>query len=342
MGPIPDAMKTFFRFQKPRNAARIQALLPDCRIVISKNYARAESNRWIFEARRLGIPTLLLVDGPLEWANLYTNPSLATLGENAVAGLFEPIIHDAVATIGNVQTRWIRDRNEGRGIELMSYANQRIQTQTGLESTNPDLDFDFLVTTARTPYFERREKADLGAALSACGAALERGGHRTLVRIFDEELRTIIRSTAPSCTFDVKSSFAEVLLRTRCVIGTPSSVLLESMNHDKPTGLLMFRDSPLFYQTGWLLGCSNDWNASFDAMLARDPARMELQRQSLRENLSDEDFFTHCQRIADGKLLKAPRPLDSLDLEFEHRVLRGMLGWRARWLAPLLRALAAR
>ena len=341
-GPIPDAMKTLFRFQRPRNAARIQALLPDCRIVISKNYARPQSNRWIFEARRLGIPTLLLVDGPLEWANLYANPSLATLGENAAAGLFEPIVHDAVATIGNAQSQWIADRNEGRGIELMSYANQRIHTRTGLEPTDLSPDFDFLVTTARTPYFNTREKADLGAALSACGAALERAGHRTLVRIFDEDLRATFRSTAPSCSFDIEGSFTEALSRTRCVVGTPSSVLLESMQHGKPTGLLMFRDSPLFYQTGWLLGCSEDWNASFASMLAPDSARMDVQRQSLRENLSDEDFFTHCNRIADGELLKTPRPFDALDLEFEGRVLRGILGWRARWLAPLLRALAAR
>ena len=114
------------------------------------------------------------------------------------------------------------------------------------------------------------------------------------------------------------------------------------MQHGKPTGLLMFRDSPLFYQTGWLLGCSEDWNASFASMLSRDSSRMDLQRQSLRENLSDVDFFTLCNGIADGELLKTPRPFDALDLEFENRVLRGMLGWRTRWLAPLLRTLAAR
>jgi hypothetical protein len=114
------------------------------------------------------------------------------------------------------------------------------------------------------------------------------------------------------------------------------------MQHDKPTGLLMFRDSPLFYQTGWLLGCNADWQASFTSMLARDSKRMGLQTETLRQNLSDEDFFAHCRRIADGELLETPRPLDALDLEFEYRVLRGLLGWRARWLAPLLRLLSSR
>lgn len=339
-GTIPRAMKSRFRFQKSRNAARIRALLPECRLVISKNYCRPQSNRWIFEARRLGIPTLLLIDGPLEWANLYSNPSLAALGNGGATGLFEPIIHDAVATIGNGQLRWIGSRNHARGIELLSYANQRIQTKMNVRSANVEPEFDFLLTTARTAYVSDREKADLLVALRSCGAALERAGHRTLVRVFDDELRTTIQSIAPSCTFDAQDSFTEALGRTRCVIGTPSSVLLESMKHDKPTGLLMFRDSPLFYQSGWLLGCNEDWKSSFTSMLTRDPARMALQRQHLQEQLSDEDFFSHCERIANGEILEAPRPLDPTDLEFEHRLLHGILGWRARWIAALIRALA--
>jgi len=331
-GPVPERMKALFRFHKSRDTVRIQTLLPDCRLVISKSYTRPQTNHWIFEARRLGIPTLLMIDGPLEWSNLYANPSLARLGKNAPPGLYEPIIHDAVATIGNAQTRWIEQRNAGRGIELMSYANRRIQTQIDRESPKPDAEFDFLVTTARTPYVNDREKTDLRAALSACGAALEHAGHRTLVRIFDPELRNSIRSAAPSCRFETRSSFAEALSRTRCVIGTPSSVLLESMQHEKPTGLLVFRDRPLFYQTGWLLDRSDDWGKSFTSMLARDPTRMERQRESLLENLSNEDFFGHCKKIADGERLNTPRPFDALDLEFENKAVRAMLGWRARWL----------
>jgi hypothetical protein len=282
----------------------------------------------------------LLIDGPLEWSNLYANPSLAKLrangATNGARGLYEPIIHDTVATIGNAQTKWIEERNRGRGIQWISYANRRIQTQIDHESSNPDTLFDFLVTTARTPYVHDREKTDLRRALSECGAALERAGHRILVRIFDKALRRSIQSAAPSAHFETKDRFAEALSHTRCVIGTPSSVLLESMHHDKPTGLLMFRDRPLFYQTGWLLDRSNDWETNFKSMLARDPTRMKRQRQSLDENLSAQDFFGHCRKIIDGERLKAPRPFDAIDCEFEHHVRRAMLDWRA----PVVRALS--
>lgn len=343
VGSVPEAIAERFRFLKPGRAAQIRGLLPECRLVISKSYRRAEINRWIFEARRLGVPTLLLVDGPFEWANLYRKPSLASLRARIVVrGLFEPIAHDAVATIGEAQTDWIAQRNPDRGVVFMSYSNRRIRNAQAERPVAADADweFDFLVTTAKTPWFDERERTALLAVLSACGRALEAAGHRTLVRIFDDDLRDTIRSAAPSCRFDTEGSFGEALARSRCVLGTPSSVILEAMQHDRPTGLLMFRDSPLFYQTGWLLGCQADWTQSFRSMLAREPQRMALQRDTLRANVSEQDFFEHCERIDAGDLLAAPRPFDAADLAFENQVLHQVFGWRARWLARLLRAVS--
>ena len=48
------------------------------------------------------------------------------------------------------------------------------------------------------------------------------------------------------------------------------------MHHRRPTATLVFRDSPLFYQTGWILGGLGDWNSSFASMLAGDSERVWL------------------------------------------------------------------
>jgi hypothetical protein len=345
-GRIPEAMRPLFRFRKPNQAARIQALLPQCRLVITKNYRRPACNRWVLEARRQGIPTLLLVDGPLEWSNLY-HPRQGSgqgsgHGEKATLALFEPILHDAVAAIGDAQKRWIAHKNQGREITFMSYANQRIQTAFDPTRTTSGAEFDFLVTTAKTAYFGTREKIALCAVIEACATALDRTGHSVLVRVEDGALRQAIQRRIPRCAFDTSESFTEALVRTRCVIGTPSSVLLEAMRHGKPTGQLMFRDSPLFYQAGWLLGCNEDWKTSFASMLARDRDRMDFQLRTLRDNLSEEDFFSHCQKIASAKQLESPRPFDALDLEFENKLFRDLLGWRARLFAPILHSLSTR
>jgi len=339
-GPIPARLERCFRFAKPNEAIRIARTLPGCRLVISKSYLRPPVHRWIFEARRRGIPTLLLVDGPLEWSNVYRSPSLRRRMGPGQAGLFEPIIHDAVAGIGPAQIRWIGERNAGRGIELMTYSNHRIRTRIDpIGGPERREELDFLVTTARRPYFDEAQREALTRCLLDAADALSAGGYRHAFRIFDHPLLRRLRRRRPDLRVDATGSFASALARTSCVIGTPSSVLLEAMQHGRPTGTLIFRDTPLFYQTGWLLGGSSDWHASLESMLRREPERMAFQSRVLRENVSDEDFFAHCDRIRDGAMLVSPRPLDAADLEFENRSLRRLLGWRARLLLPLLRRL---
>ena len=343
-GPVPEAQRSRYVFLKPDRGARIFAALRDARVVLSQTYLRPEVNRWIFAARRLGVPTLLMLDGPLEWSNLHTNPSLAQPGAGVARALYDPIVHDAVATIGEAQSRFIASRNPNRGIAFMSYANQRIRTNAPTAASRsatdaPGPSFDFLLTTARTAAFDARERTDLTKALATCAAALAAAGQRTLVRIFDDEIRQSVQTAAPGAHFDASGSSAFALGQSRCVIGTPSSVLLEAMHHDRPTATLVFRDSPLLYATGWILGGFSDPKTTFASMLARDPDRMALQREALREHLSDADFFEQVEAIVRGDRLAAPRALDALDLEFENQVLRQLVGFRARLFAPLYRAL---
>lgn len=345
-GPIPADRRARFVFAKPRHAARIRAWLPDVRLVVSQSYARPEVDRWIFEARRAGKPTLLLVDGPLEWSNLHASPRLAAAGARS---LFDPIIHDAVAAIGDSQSRFLASRNAGRGIVFTSYANRRIRTRLdrigvpaaeAADRTDSAFEFDFLVTTARRAAFDEQERAALERALCRCAEALVDGGHRTLLRVFDERLERAFRVRNPVAVAEASGPFADALARARCVIGTPSSVLLEAMVHDRPTATLIFRDAPLFYPTGWLLGGFADWQASLASMLARDPERMGRQREIVREHVSEADFFAQAEAGPRSLWPSSPRPLDARDLAFENRILRQLAGWRGRLLAPVVRAFA--
>ena len=343
-GPVPDALRDRYVFLKPNRDTRIYVALPDAQLVISKAYLRPEVNRWIFAARRLGVPTLLMVDGPLEWSNTHLNPHLAQPGAEAARALYEPIVHDAVATIGEAQSRFIASRNPNRGIAFISYANHRIRTNAPTTASRRIIDtqgpsFDFLVTTARTAAFDARERADLTKALATCVAALASAGQRTLIRIFDDEIRQSVQRVAPGAYFDTTGSFVDALVQSRCIIGTPSSVLLEAMHHNRPTATLVFRDSPLQYATGWLIGGFSDWGATFASMLAHDPDRMALQREALRGNLSDVDFFEQVEAIVQGDQLDAPRPLDAPDLDFENQILHHLVGSRARLFVPIYRAL---
>jgi hypothetical protein len=335
-GPVPERLRGRYVFAKPGRSVRILAALAEARLVISQSYLRPEVNRFVFEARRRGIPTLLLVDGPLEWSNVHANPSLRQPGAEGARALYQPIVHDAVATLGPAQSRFIEERNRGRGVVFMSYANHRIRTGPRSPAAAR---FDFLLTTARTAAFDAAEHERLARALATCAGAIEAGSHRLLVRLFDDALWAAIRRAAPGAERDASPDFATALARVRCVIGTPSSVLLEAMHHERPTATLVFRDGPLLYPTGWLLGGFTDWTTSFASMLARDPERMQVQAQSLRENLSADDFHAQAEALFAGGRLVAPRPLDEVDLAFENHVLRQVGGVGARLFAPLYRAL---
>ena len=339
VGPVPESARTRYAFLKPGRAARIEGALAEARLVVSQSYLRPDVNRWIFEARRRAIPTLLLIDGPLEWANLHSNPSLARRGAEGARALYDPIVHDAVAAIGSAQALALERSNAGRGIVFTTYANRRIRTDPPPADRTTSPRFDFLLTTARTAAFDARERAALTDAIRACAEALERAGHATLVRIFDDSIRAAVRAAAPRARFEATGSFTDALAQTRCVIGTPSSVLLEAMHHDRPTATLVFRDGPLFDRTGWLLAERASWQASFATMLARDPERMAIQRDALRSSLSDRDFFAAIEDLFAGEALAAPRPIDALDLEFEQHVLRATRPLRARLVAPIYRAL---
>jgi len=336
VGPVPAELAECFHFVKAGRNRRVAAILRRAHLVISKNYTRADTNRWIFAARRAGIPTLLLVDGPLEWSNVYSNPSLAALRE-AATGLYEPIVHDAAATIGDAQRDWLAARNAGRGVEFTSYANRRILTPLGARASAAEPDFDFLLTTAKTAWFGDDERRALDSILRMGAAALAAAGHRVCVRLFDDGLRASVRESAPNACFETKGTFADALERSRCVIGTPSSVLLEAMFHGRPTALLDFRDQPLFYGGGWLLDRNSDWPSTLAAMQAGDANGMQRQKTCLRANLSHEDFYSIIRRIEQDGHLARPRPLDEADLEFERQVLRAPKPFARRFLDRLIR-----
>ena len=198
-GPVPESLRSRFHFEKPHHELRIQRTLPECRLVISKNYRRPTSNRWIFEARRLGVPTLLLVDGPLEWSNLYSETKRAKRQRKKPMPLFEPVVHDAVACIGPAQQEWIAHKNDGRGITLMNYSNRRMSTPTDSSETRAatNTEFDFLLTTAKTAYFGDRERSALFRVIESCASALDRAGHRVLVRVSDPTLLELIKTRLP-------------------------------------------------------------------------------------------------------------------------------------------------
>ena len=319
VGEIPDKFKNAFEFIKKKQYLKASDLVCQASMVITHSYLSPRANYFILQAKARGIPTLFLVDGPLEWSNSYHNPSLRKTNRFFHGYLMEPLIHDAILTVSPAQASYLAFRNPGRDITYMTYKNKRI---TSVTSAPPSVKrWQFLITTAKTPYFEDTEKHNLIHLLRHLIAVLEQSGYSYVFRIFDDAL---IEALSPKGNL-LDGSFAEALQQVECVIGTPSSVLLQSMASEKPTGTLIYRDSPLFYQTGWLVGDLYSLEATLASMISREETRMGFQTYCLEQNLSQEDFF----KVLEKHIKRQPSRENTTEnlqtLQFENTTLRSLL-----------------
>jgi hypothetical protein len=288
-------------------------------LVITHSYLSPRANYFILQAKALDIPTLFLVDGPLEWSNSYLNPSLRKTNRFFRGYLMEPLIHDAILAVSHAQASYLAFRNPDRDHSFMTYKNQRLTSIKSSPSSHER--WQFLITTAKTPYFEDREKNNLIHLLRQLTTVLEQNDYSYVFRIFDHALQEAL---SPKENL-LEGSFEEALQQVGCVIGTPSSVLLQSMASGKPVGTLIYRDAPLFYQSGWLVGDLYSLEATLASMISREETRMEFQRYCLEQNLSQENFFT----VLDERVKRQPGREHAKDdlqtLRFENSILRSLL-----------------
>lgn len=319
VGEIPAMFKGVFEFVKKKDYLQAAALVSQASLVITHSHLSPRANYFILQARVRGVPTLLLVDGPLEWSNSYLNPSLRKTNPFFRGYLMEPLIHDAILAVSAAQGGYLAFRNPDRDITFMTYNNKRLSS---VRSVAPSARrWQFLITTAKTPYFDDTEKENLIHLLRQLTAALEQGGYSYVFRIFDNALQEAL----PPGENLLEGSFEDVLQQVECVIGTPSSVLLQSMASDKPVGTLIYRDSPLFYQSGWLVGDLCNLDATLASMISREDTRMDFQTYCLEQNLSQEDFFTALDELGKRQPGRG-KETDSLQsLRFENSILRSLL-----------------
>lgn len=318
-GEIPERFKGVFEFVKKKQYLNAGDLVSQMSLVITHSYLSPRTNYFILQAKARGIPTLFLVDGPLEWSNSYKNPSLRKTNRFFHGYMMEPLIHDVILAVSAAQASYLAFRNPDRDLTFMTYKNKRL---TSVKSAPLSAKrWQFLITTAKTPYFDDKEKNNLIHLLRQLTAALEQGGYSYVFRIFDNTLREAL---SPKENL-LEGSFEEALQQVDCVIGTPSSVLLQGMASDKPVGTLIYRDSPLFYQSAWLVADLYNMEATLSSMISRENTRMEFQSYCLEQNLSQEDFFTVLDDLVKQQAVSGNTTENLQTLRFENNILRSLL-----------------
>lgn len=225
------------------------------------------------------IPTLLLFDGICEFSNFTKNKVISKFGLDN----YHPIIANKVAVVGDEAMRYFQALN----CDTYKYLPPRVfRMNDKLPIPTKHNGYDFLITTANTAYYDDEEKIALILLLKQVINDLDNSIYSYCFRLFDEDLLSALN--VPQKKNFVDGSFEVILEQVKSVITTPSSILLSAMYHERAVGLLLYRDSPIFIQSGWLIYSGIDLRPTFESMMLRDKKRLAFQLAQVHSNIETE------------------------------------------------------
>jgi hypothetical protein len=229
----------------------------------------------------LGVRTILCSDGIFDFSNAFLNIMHRKYG----LVQFQPILQNYFICVGKNEANYFCN-----GVKAMEYMPKRM-----ISSERPSLlprEQRVLVTTANTSYFNDDEYERLFQLISDVLVLLVDKNVKFSVRFFDDRLLTDLNIMFKGILQnDVDQGFEETLERYSAVVTTPSSIAVVSMFHKRPTALLVYRDFPMFLQTGWMVPSASVFSSLLKDFLLPDQDRMKIQN-SLYENYATENNLT--------------------------------------------------
>ncbi|MGG0518666.1 hypothetical protein ABE056_07680 [Priestia aryabhattai] len=246
-------------------------------LVVSYLFHSPISNFLILKAKQLGVKTLFICDGIFDWANAFDNP----IHKNLNIKQFHPIIHDFMWCIGEEEKKYF----DSQGVVGLKYLPKRVfdYKKVPINKTKT-----VLITTANTPYFNEKEKESLISLIKEIASKLDSMQINYIFRIFNEDLKKELKIPIEKNFID--GSFDETLALVDSVITTPSSIILPAMYNERSVGMMVYRDTPLFLQSGWLLHKSTDLENTLNSLMLMDSDRMNFQRYQLKRYINDQDI----------------------------------------------------
>lgn len=207
---------------------------PEIRAVVVKDCAAPISRFALRQAARQGVPTVLLMDGIVEWRNTFRNPSV---GED----FLRPAPVDVVACAGEMDAVTLR----AMGNEAVATGLPRLAAITRRRARPAGAAKTVLVATANTPAFDASERERVLGALVAVKGVCQRRGVGVIWRLtgglelslgVDNDLRPL----------------GDVLRDVDGAFTTPSTLLIETMLAGVPTCLMDLHPCPCWQAAAWI------------------------------------------------------------------------------------------
>lgn len=234
----------------------------------------------IGQLRKLGVASLYMIDGILEWRNAWQNRQ----DEPACPFTMRPVLADKVACLGPAQARVLQCwGNEGK-VEIVGVP--RFDKLRSLQKRTPTSGpFRLLVMTAKCPSYMTDDRENLHRCLHDI---------REFAKTQHPKIELVWRLTADwdrhlgvqnSLTELTGDELAQQLTTVDAVISTPSTAALESMLLDLPTAIVDYSNSPSYSRSAWRISAHSHLESQIAELKSPSQAKLHFQRQILADEL---------------------------------------------------------
>lgn len=254
--------------------------MPDVLLTLTDDWY--ESYVLVKEARKLGIPTLLIMDGIIEWRHIWDDPKYAS-GDGIA--FYQPIQTDKVACLGWQSARTFEAWGNVGKCEVVGaprfdhYLTEPIPPPTPHGEAKR-----LLIMTANTPGFTHEQISQVEQALADVRDFLHsQSNWQPIWRVrkgLDEKL-----GLDDSFSHLRGKPLRDVLAVADAVLTTPSTVLLESMLAHRPTALLDYSNSPPYVSAAWNITAQAHIVPTLESMYHPSASRLTYQDEILHNHL---------------------------------------------------------
>jgi hypothetical protein len=240
-----------------------------------------EADVCIRKAKALGIPTLLLMDGILEWRHEWEDPQMG-----AVRGvpLMQPVTTDRVACIGRQSVRLLESWGNLGKCELVGCPRLDDYIVNPVRSKPKGGRRTLLVATATTPAFTDSQWHAVLTGLRDVAAFLAAtDGWIPEWRVCDRARKELKLPEEQGGKGRVP--IRQALEFADAVLTTPSTVQVEAMLADRPTALLDYGNSPHYVGAAWSISARDHIGPVLAGLAEPSGARLAHQATILNDCL---------------------------------------------------------
>ncbi|WP_430462883.1 hypothetical protein ACQUQU_08890 [Thalassolituus sp. LLYu03] len=258
----------------------------DDNILVTFSPYEKESMRYALKWMINGRGVISIQDGVYDFCSGFTHPFFSNSYK-----LYYPAVSNVVIAGNTSDCKIIKALNPFADVYSYRLPSSVVSGDALMKSNNAKL-YDVLITTANTSYFSDYEMNSVVELINETVKYLEFSGLSFCFRIFDGILANRI-SALTTANNKTEGSFSDVLTLCRSVVSTPSTVVVETMAHDVPVAVYIYRDFPVSVQGGWIIRDTNSISGVIQGMLSKPNARMDIQRAILQGYIDvDYEFLT--------------------------------------------------